>query len=348
MVKILMLSKWHVHAEYYGKLLGDTANAKITCVWDDDIRRGEEWARELNVDFEPDLDKALGRGDVDAVFVNGKTTQHKELIVKAANAKKHVYTEKVLAPTLDECREIAHAVKENGINLGIELRKLTTPFIQYCKNIIDEGKLGKVHFLRIRLSHDRSLKQNLPSYWYDKTQTGGGAIIDLVCHSAYTALHLLGKPVKVTALSNNIASPGGVEDNSVVLVEFESKAIAVLESTFISLHQKEMFELLGTEGSIVKTSDEARLFLNDKDKAGTLSGKPVKPFTSSINTKEYTEFVLQECDMPKALPEGVIIWINSILNNESTPFDLSAGIALTELIESAYTSSDTGTTVSFS
>ncbi len=347
MVRIAMASKWHVHAEYYAKLLSKQKNATITCVWDDDTQRGEAWANELGVDFERDLDLLLKRSDVDAVFVNCKTTQHKDLIIKAANAKKHVYTEKVLATTIEECNEIAHAVKENGINLGIELRKLTTPFIQYCKNIVEEGKLGKVHFLHIRLSHDRTLKKNLPLYWYDKSQTGGGAIIDLVCHSAYTALHLLGKPLRVTSLCNNVLSPGDIEDSAVVLVEFENKAIAVLDSTFISPHRKDVFELLGTEGSIIKTGDDIRLLLNNNESENENTMLPVKPFTSSLNKKDYTEFKLTEADLPEALPEGVLIWINSIINDEQTPYDINTGIALTELIESAYKANSGGKTVCF-
>ena len=93
MVNILMLSKWHVHAKDYARQIQEQKDARITCVWDDDTARSEAWAQELGVPFEADLDKALSRADVDAVVVDTPTTQHKYVMVKAAKAGKHIFTE---------------------------------------------------------------------------------------------------------------------------------------------------------------------------------------------------------------------------------------------------------------
>ena len=87
MVNILMLSKWHVHAKDYAKTISEQPDARITCVWDEDAARGAAWAKELGVPFEPDLEKALAREDVDAVVVDTPTTMHRKVMVKAARAR---------------------------------------------------------------------------------------------------------------------------------------------------------------------------------------------------------------------------------------------------------------------
>ena len=115
MVNVLMLSKWHVHARDYAKTIQAQPDAQITCVWDEDAARGADWARELGAAFEPDLDKALARADVDAVVVDTPTTDHLRVMLKAAKAHKHIFTEKVLAATVKDCKLIAEAVKENGV-----------------------------------------------------------------------------------------------------------------------------------------------------------------------------------------------------------------------------------------
>ena len=51
MVKVLMLSKWHVHQEGYANDVNKQPDAKVTCVWDTDVQRGQEWAGRLGAAF---------------------------------------------------------------------------------------------------------------------------------------------------------------------------------------------------------------------------------------------------------------------------------------------------------
>ena len=67
MLKVAMLSKWHVHAPEYARRLSEMDDVQLTCVWDEIPERGQAWAKELGTAFEPDLDKLLARDDVDAV-----------------------------------------------------------------------------------------------------------------------------------------------------------------------------------------------------------------------------------------------------------------------------------------
>ena len=119
MLKVAMLSKWHVHAAGYANMLKDTSKVEITAVWDDDIARGEAWAKELGADFEPDLDKLLARDDVEAVACDAPTTAHHDILIKAARAGKHIFTEKALCPTVAECEEVKKAIKEAGVTFVI-------------------------------------------------------------------------------------------------------------------------------------------------------------------------------------------------------------------------------------
>jgi dihydroorotase len=87
MLKVAMLSKWHVHAEGYARELVKTGKAEITAVWDENPERGAEWASRLGCDFEADLDKLLARSDVDAVCCDTPTTMHTDVLIRAAKAE---------------------------------------------------------------------------------------------------------------------------------------------------------------------------------------------------------------------------------------------------------------------
>lgn len=315
MVNILMLSKWHVHAKDYAKTVLAQPDAKITCVWDEDAARGQAWAQELGVAFEADIDKALARPDVDAVVVDTPTTDHLHVMLKAAKAKKHIFTEKALATTMEDCKLIAKAVKENGVKFCISFPRLTWPLAQLCRQAIDDGLLGNIHFMRMRVAHDGASRAWLPDYWYDAKKAGGGAMMDLGCHPMYMASYLLGKPLRIASMFNNTCAPNGVDDNAVCVVEFENKAIAVLETSFIAPHHGESFELLGSLGAIVQ------------------EGKEIKMRTSQIKDGWFTPDRL-----PEQQPAAIRQWLDGIEKGTPIPFDLNKAIALTELLENAYKS----------
>jgi len=315
MVKVLMLSKWHVHAVGYAKAIAEQPDAKITMVWDDDAKRGEEWAKELGVPFEPDLAKALASADVDAAVVDAPTTDHRRVMVAAAEAGKHIFTEKALATTVEDCIAIADAVRKSGVKFCISHPQLTSPLAQYCKQAIDEGWIGKIHFMRMRTAHAGSLMGWLPAYWYDVEKSGGGAMMDLGCHPMYTAAYLLGKPVRIASMFNTSYAPPGVDDNSVSVVEFENKAIAVLETSFVSPFQANCFELLGTEGAIISV------------------GREIK-----VRSNKFADGWYIPEKLPVQQPVPIRQWLDGIINGTPILFDVDMGIALTELLENAYVS----------
>lgn len=119
MLKVALLSGWHVHTGGYAKFIQEQPDAKLTVIWDDDEARGKEWAERLGIDYESDLSKMLAREDVDAVLCDAPTNDHCALLVQCAKAKKHIFTEKALAPTVQECEEIATAVRDAGVKFVI-------------------------------------------------------------------------------------------------------------------------------------------------------------------------------------------------------------------------------------
>ena len=100
MLKVAMLSGWHVHAKGYANTVNSFPDAKVTVVWDEEPARGRAWAAELSVPFEPDLKKCVARDDVDGVVVDAPTSMHPEVMSAAARAGKHSFTEKVMALTV--------------------------------------------------------------------------------------------------------------------------------------------------------------------------------------------------------------------------------------------------------
>ena len=164
MLRVAMLSKWHVHAEGYAKEFLETGKAEIAAVWDENPARGEEWAKSLGCDFEPELDALLARGDIDAVCCCTPTTMHKDVLIRAAKAGKHIFTEKTLACTVKDCREIEKAVEENRVEATCtESGKV----IKACSRCGEKQEI-----VISALGHQENIVFNTTHHWYECDRCG--------------------------------------------------------------------------------------------------------------------------------------------------------------------------------
>ena len=121
MIRVALLSRWHVHADEYAQEACKHPDVEVVAVWDEQETRGRKWAKELGVRFESDLEQLLGDDTVDAVIVATPTTMHLQVIVATARHRKHVFTEKVMGVTLEEVRlmlaEMANAERRWMLSL---------------------------------------------------------------------------------------------------------------------------------------------------------------------------------------------------------------------------------------
>ena len=325
MIQMALLSKWHVHAEGYGRQFAEIPDVKITVVWDEDSARGKAWAEELGCDFEPDLEKAVSRKDVDAVSVGAPTSMHKEVICAAAKAGKAIFTEKVLAITTAEAEKIAAVVNEAKVPFLISLRRRTDAVILEAKHLVESGAIGRVTHLRVRDAHDGVSSGWLPDTFFDKAQCGGGAMMDLGAHPMYLCLYFLGEPESVSSVFT--ASGGkGVDDNCVSVLRYADGAIAVSETAFLSKRCPFSLEINGTKGSIcVGGALEDGVLLNIDD------GKKLIPSS----------------EIPYSSPAPVPLFVQCLREEKPSPFGTKDAVALTRLMDAAYRSAEEGKEVAY-
>ncbi|MDR2686237.1 MAG: Gfo/Idh/MocA family oxidoreductase [Oscillospiraceae bacterium] len=319
MLNIGLISKWHVHAPGYAKQLKEDPRVRIAAVWDEDPERGAQWARELGAAFIADYGEFLA-GDIQAVVCDSPTAMHAELLTGAANAGKHIFTEKLLAPTVKEAEQIAGAVRKNGVTFTISLPCKGDRAVLYVKRLIEEGKLGRVTAARFRRSHNGV--DWLPKYWFDTAQSGGGALMDLGAHPVYVLGGLFGAPKRVTALMAELFGTGS-DENTVALAEFEGGILATMETAFVTQGVPDLLEVYGTGGAVyVRGGEVAR------------------------NIGDGMEAVPPE-DLPEGMPNPLSRFIQACLDGVAEPegLGLEDGILMTRITEAAYEADRSGRTV---
>jgi predicted dehydrogenase len=317
MIRVAMLSFWHVHAKDYAKQATDHPDTQIVAVWDEVPTRGQEAAQTWGGQFFSDLDTLLAQSSVDAVIVDTPTDRHRDVMVAAARAGKHIFTEKVIAPTLREANDILAAVEHSGVKLAVSLPRLYAGYTQAIQDVLAAGRLGAPTLVRTRLSHNGGLPTPdnpngwLPAHFYDLQQCAGGALIDLGCHPMYLARLFLGLPESVSARYGYVTGRA-VEDNAVALLSYPHGALGVVEAGFVNRHSPFTIEVHGTEGSLLYGTPEAQLLVRSaRDTHWSAAEVPV--------------------DRPSAFHQ----WVAHIQNGTTATENIQIALDLTKLMEAA-------------
>ncbi len=245
-MKVAILGVWHVHADEYTRMAASLGT--VSGVWDENAAWCADFAARHGIPAYADLDELLA-SDVEACVVCSATSSHTDHIIRAAQAGKHIFTEKVLALSEAECLRIKEAVDAAGVRFVISFPWKFRPGIMALKAAVDEGRIGQVNYLRFRNCHNGSTGHWLPAHFYNAAECGGGAMIDLGAHGMYLAHWILGEPIAYTSAFTHVCQDGKeLEDNAVTVMTFANGAIAVNETGFVSVGCPETWEIGGETG----------------------------------------------------------------------------------------------------
>ena len=251
-MKAALLGVWHVHARDYVKYALKLAD--VVGAWDEDPAKLAPFCEEFQVPAFSSIDELLA-SDAEAVICCSSSDTHPDVMVKAAEAGKHIFTEKVLALSSAECEKIEAAVKKNGVNFVISLVQKYTAGPSTVKALLDSGELGEINYFRFRNCHNGSTGNWLPEHFFSKKECGGGAMIDLGAHGMYLANWFLGIPESAksvfTVWDKNVRNIDHLEDNAVTVMSYPGGVIAINETGFDSIGSPMRLEIGGSKGYAV-------------------------------------------------------------------------------------------------
>lgn len=322
MIRIGKISFWHVHAEDYTKQALEHPETELAAIWDELPERGQTKAAQYGVPYYATLDEMLAQDDIDAVIVDAPTNLHRDVMVKAAEAGKHIFTEKVIAPTAKEVMDILAAVRKAGVKLMVSLPRLYDGYTQTIDRVLQDGKLGRLTMARVRLSHNGATANWLPAHFFSKEQCGGGALIDLGCHPMYLVRRFLGMPESVSANFGYVTGKE-VEDNAVAVLRYAEGALGIVEAGFVNSHSPFSIELHGTDGTLLY---------------GFPDEVPVVRYNGGSGQWEKLE-------LGDRLPYAFSQWVEHIKQGTEATENIAAAVDLTRLMEASNRSAAEGRSI---
>jgi predicted dehydrogenase len=240
---------------------------KAVCARDESKARdfADRWGYES---VETDWHKLLARKDIDAVDICTPNHLHREIAIAAAQSGKAILCEKPLAMNAAEGEEMVAAVEKAGVANTVWYNYRRVPAVSLAKQLIDEGRLGRIFHYRAVFLQDWTISSDLPqggaALWrLDVNSAGSGVTGDLLAHCIDTALWLNGSIRDVTAMTETFIKERvhqetgkvekvGIDDACAFLARFQNGSLAVFESTRYARGHKALytFEINGEHASI--------------------------------------------------------------------------------------------------
>jgi predicted dehydrogenase len=240
---------------------------------------------------ETDWKKLIARKDIDLIEICLPNNLHADVAIAAANAGNMIICEKPLARTGKEAEPMVKAVEKAGVPNLVSFNYRRIPAVTLAKQLIDEGRLGKIFHYRAKFLQDWTISKDVPqggdALWrLDVKTAGSGVTGDLLAHCIDTAIWLNGSIDTVTAMTETFVKERksqltgkmekvGIDDACAFLARFHNGSLATFEATRYARGHKALytFEINGEHASIAwDLHDLHRLQFFDHRDPGTTRG----------------------------------------------------------------------------
>jgi len=188
------------------------------------------------------------RKDIDIVVICTPPNLHRNMVISALRAKKHVLCEKPLALNVKEAKIILKEVKKSGYKLKCGFNIRHHPAISLAKKWVDKGLIGKLIFIRCR--YGIVGREGYEKDWRAKKEiSGGGQLMDQGMHVLDLSRWFLGEFKEVFgSLSTNFWKISPLEDNVFAILKTKEKQTAFCHISWTQWKNLFSFEIYGENG----------------------------------------------------------------------------------------------------
>ena len=225
-------------------------NASLEALTDVNEEGAREMAAKFGARVHKTLDELLSDRTVKAVYVATPNYLHKEHVLAAARAGKHVLCEKPLALNVADIREMIRACEQAGVLLGVGFMMRFNVYHRKIRDMIVDGSLGTPVHARGQMT---SWHPPGGDHWrHLPEQGGGGCVTDVGAHVVDVMEMFFGRTKRVFCQCFHRVHDSPVEDTALLQLVFESGVPAMIDVSFCvpSQANEYVLEVYGSNGAV--------------------------------------------------------------------------------------------------
>lgn len=232
-----------------GRALSAMENARIVSVYDP--LNAAAFAQSVGARQEASVEALCGSDDIDAVIVASPNWAHVEPVVAAARNGKHVFCEKPIALSYDDCQKMVETARAAGVIFMAGHVMNFMNGVRRAKALIADGVIGDLLFCRAVRNGWEEVQPEVS--WKKKRELSGGHLYHHI-HELDFVQSIMGPAVEVTMVGGNVAHKGpqyGDEDDLLLItLEFAGNRFAALEYGSAFRWPEHAVLIEGTKGAI--------------------------------------------------------------------------------------------------
>src|SRR3954467_9181961 len=206
---------------------------KIVAGYSRSEEKRSAFREEFGIAVTPDLVTMLADPQIKGVILTAPNEQHLPLAREVAKARKHVYTEKPIASTLEDGLEIEALEKIHGVTVTVGHSARLMAGIRRIRAAIDSGELGRVGFIEANFSNERALELTPKMWRWYKDKAPGGPLSQLAIHHFDVVHYLGGEIVEASSMASKLSPVGAeVDDQSMTLIRFADGKMGYVGSSW--------------------------------------------------------------------------------------------------------------------
>lgn len=258
-------------ANYQIQAWKELEDVELVAVCDTDIKKAEKAALLHSIpNYYQDVNELFEKEQLDFVDIISSISSHTPLVLKAATSGTHVICQKPMAEDWDTCQQMVSACKQAGVKFFVhENFRFQTP-IRKCKELMDEGKIGKPFKVRLSFCSGFPVFDNQPALG----ELERFILMDLGVHILDMARYLFGEAERIYCQTQKINPRIKGEDVANILLTMKSGVNCFIEISYASRLEEETFPqtlllLEGDQGSI-RLDKDFKITLSQKDKGSKI------------------------------------------------------------------------------
>jgi UDP-N-acetyl-2-amino-2-deoxyglucuronate dehydrogenase len=208
--------------------------AELVAVADTDAGALAAAAARTGVPAFGSLGHMLAGADLDCVVLATPSGLHAAQTVEAAEAGRHVVTEKPMATRWKDGLEMVRACDHAGVHLFVVKQNRRNPTIQLLKRALDRGRFGRIYFVAVNVFWNRPQSYYDSAPWRGTWEFDGGAFMNQASHYVDLLDWLIGPVQSVSAFTATLARNIQVEDTGVAAVRWRSGALGSINVTMLT------------------------------------------------------------------------------------------------------------------